>query len=196
MSTVSVHRLDPESYSMVVEREVADASGEIEVPFESVPLRLFYGGPGCALGVLDLAPETDDLAPETDAVPFEIHCRQPSNLLVRLISDDPALRDHAPLLLRRGDVVVPPGVLRDHLGSLGLPGTTNGQGELGLVALEPGFYNLFHGKGTSVRNLLAGHEKTAYLASVDLGANATVEIEVTVDFRRRQTDARLVMDVE
>ena len=67
--------------------------------------------------------------------------------------------------------------------SLGLPSTTDGQGRLGLVALAPGSYDLYHGKVTSYINLLNAYE-AARLTSVTLGMNATVKVEVTLGFER------------
>lgn len=173
---VRAYRLGPDGVPAFVERTAADASGRIEVSSEKIPLRLFYGGPGCPLGVSDLAPSAEE-------EPFEIRCRQPSHILVRLVSDDLDVRSAAPLLIRRGDIIVPLDVLSDHLHTLGLPSTTDGQGRLGLVALEPGHYDIFHGKGTSILNLAAGHE-VAYLTSVSLGVKETVDVALTVDLHR------------
>lgn len=183
---ISLHRIGPPpQYNRSIELLEADASGRIRVPTDAGALRLFFGGAGCPLGFYDLPDpkQQADLgssAPEDEG--FRIRCGEPSHLVVRLVADDPELRDRVPLILRRDGVTVPDAALAQHLRTLGLPVLTDGGGRLGLVALEPGAYEVFHGKATSALNVAANLDR-ALLTRVHLDARNTIEIETVVSFR-------------
>lgn len=183
---ISVHRIGPPpESSFPFETLRTDASGNVKIPAEPGPLRLFYGGPGCPLGFFDLPPLSAASSPATqmqEELPFEIHCREPSHLMLRLVTDDPELRGRVPMILRRDGVTIPQSAVEEHLLSLGLPTTTDGQGRIGLVALEPGSYEVFHGKATSTLNVAARYD-AGKLTQVILGPGMTIEIEAVLDFR-------------
>lgn len=187
---VSVHRFNPDQYAYALERSITGEDGSFDLPHEAERLRLFFGGPGCALGNYDLP-----AASERGEEPIELRCEPPSHLIVRIESDDADLRSGSSILLRRGDVVIPPIVLAEHLSSLGLPTTTDGQGKIGLVALAPGSYEVYHGQGTSYRNLLDGYE-AAKLSEVSLAMSSTVEIEVSLGFSLDRLDSGLFFDYD
>lgn len=183
---ISVHRLDPPlGYPRPMEVARADSDGRFVVPLAEKPLRLFYGGPGCPLGVFDLPPVSPNAGSAegaTNPPTFRIRCGEPSHLMLTIIADDPELRDRVPIILRRDGTAIPRVVLARHLESLGLPPTTDGQGRLGLVALEPGEYEIFHGKATSTLNVAAGLDP-GLLSKVNLDPGVTIEIESGVGFR-------------
>lgn len=183
---ISVHRLEPSlRYPTPVEVVKADSMGHFEVPLESQPLRLFFGGPGCPLGIFDLPPSGEAaLKQEIDEgdPAFQIRCGMPSHLMVTVIADEPELRDRVPLILRRDGITIPRLALAQHLQSLHLPTTTDGQGRIGLVALAPGEYEVFHGKMTSTLNVAAGIDH-GLLTRAHLDSGSTIEVESGVGFR-------------
>ncbi|RMH22997.1 MAG: carboxypeptidase regulatory-like domain-containing protein [Acidobacteria bacterium] len=151
--------------------------GTFVIPAEAGRLQLFFGGPGCALGVREI------IFPLTEEKLY-LHCRRPANIAVRLLTEDEAgLVDHVTLLIKADNVVIPADVLRRHLMAFGLPSYTDGQGVVALVALEPGTYHIYHGNVTSELNILAGLED-GYLTTVELFRDSTVEVEVAIKSSR------------
>ncbi|RMH20132.1 MAG: carboxypeptidase regulatory-like domain-containing protein [Acidobacteria bacterium] len=149
----------------------SDRDGRFRAPAAGGPLRVFYGGPGCPLAVRDV------VAPAAGEA-LHLHCSPPANLLLKLQTAEGDEGEHVQVLLRRSGVIIPPDVLVLHLRTLGLPPLATG-GLFALAALEPDVYDLFHGNRTSVSNLAAGNED-AYLTSVSLGPDQTVELELRV----------------
>ncbi len=164
------------SLSKMLDLSTTDENGRFELAVVGQGgALLFFGGRGCALGArqVELHQSDHELA---------LSCGIPANLRVQLKTEDEnrSMMQYQSLLLRVGDIVIPEAVLRRHLSALGLPFQTDSSGRLGLLALEAGEYDLFHGGVGSERNLQSGHE-AGYLASAYLDPWVTVGLDISLN---------------
>lgn len=161
----------PASAGLPIRLAVANEAGRFEVEAPSSPARLFFGGPGCPLSLLELAD------PEAE---HAVQCATPPAALVLHVRDaDGRPVPHAAVRLRRGDVVVPHPVLAAHLAALGLPAESDAAGRLSLVALAPGAYEVFLADRSSEESVGLG-VGDGWVGRVELAPLAVSELEVAL----------------
>jgi hypothetical protein len=83
------------------------------------------------------------------------------------------------VILRVGGIVVPRGVLSNHLVQMGLPADADGSGHLVLPNLAPGIYGLFFA-GLAMEGSIAAGVQKGFLATVPLAPMDTAEELLTV----------------
>lgn len=150
---------------------VSDSTGHFEVePPPGSPLRLFVSGPGCPLTVQQILPSSENITVACSDLPGAIR-------LTFRDSEGHAL-PHVSVRLRSGSTVVPLPVLGTHLAGLGVPIESNGSGNLALVGLAPGTYDIFFADSSSEETIGQGLP-SGYAATVTVAPLSTAELEVT-----------------
>lgn len=150
---------------------VSDSVGHFEIePPAGSPLRLFVSGPGCPLTVQQIPP---------DAANVNVACSDlPGAIRLTFRDAEGRALPHVSVRLRSGSTVVPLPVLGTHLAGLGVPTESNGSGNLALVGLSPGTYDIFFADSSSEESIGQGHP-SGYATTVTVAPLSTAEIEIT-----------------
>ena len=134
------------------------------------PLRLFVSGPGCPLTVQQIPAGAAEVTVACSDLPGAIR-------LTFRDSEGHAL-PHVSVRLRNGTTVVPLPVLGAHLARLGAPAESDGSGNLALVGLAPGTYDIFFADSSAEETIGQGLS-SGYATSVTVAPLSTAELEVT-----------------
>ena len=150
---------------------VSDSTGHFEVqPPPGSPLRLFVSGPGCPLTVQQIS---------ADAANVTIACSDlPGAIRLTFRDSEGHALPHVSVRLRSGSTVVPLPVLGAHLAGLGAPTESNGSGNLALVGLAPGTYDIFFADSSSEETIGQGLP-SGYATTVTVAPLSTAELEIT-----------------
>jgi hypothetical protein len=179
---VASFRVDGFSTPQILDLVATGENGSFVVPgARQGRTQLFFAGPGCPLGFLDMGPSAGGASPDPGESGLLVTCSAlPANLEVRVVDPEGAPMGGSRLLLARGRWVIPREVLGTHLANLGLLSTTDSGGRLIVPALAPGTYTMFLGKGANAFSIAQGL-RNGYLGDVQLTPAATSTAEVVVD---------------
>jgi len=179
---VASYRIDGVSDPQILDLVTTGEGGSFTVPgAEQATTRLFFAGPGCPLGFVDLGSEVNGASPDPGEGGLTVTCAPlPANLEVRLLDTEGSPLEGTHVLLARERAVIPNEVLGIHLAHLGLPATTDHRGRLIVPALAPGSYTVFLGPQANAFTIAQGL-RNGYLGDVQLNPSATSTAEVVVD---------------
>ncbi len=136
-------------------------------------LRILATGPGCPLSRFAAAALFEE-------APIQLKCpAAPAGLNLTLVDEGGRPQPHSGVFLKQNGEVVPQEMLRVHLAGLGLSPETDGSGNLVLVGLAPGTYELYLFGAASEESIALGLT-AGLITSIELEPLATPELAVTL----------------